>query len=120
VTDLEEDAEVDLKLFLGPHYIGLIEGAFWSDDTGYGVFRPSAEQNSSPAAARVRQFVAFSEDWHRRLTAGADYRSDEWDAFADVHGSGLWRTVAANGTVSPIRCPVFADGGVSWKAKAQT
>jgi hypothetical protein len=105
---------MNLELRFGPHAVGVIEGAFWSDGTGYGVFRPAGHPADDPTVRRVREYVAFSEEWHERLKAEAGYSRAEWDAFRDVNSSDLWHVVAPDGTVVRIRGPVFIRGEVTW------
>ena len=105
---------MNLELRFGSHVVGVIEGAFWSDGTGYGTFRPPAEPTDVPALRRVREYIAFSEDWHERLKAEAGYSPAEWDAFRDVNGSERWHTVAPDGAVCRISGPVFIRGEVTW------
>jgi hypothetical protein len=105
---------MDLELRFGPRGVGTIEGVFWSDNTGYGRFRLSDVSTDDPVMRRVREYVAFSEEWHERLTAGAEYSRAEWDAFRDVYDSGMWYTVGTDGTVSRIGGPLFVSGEVTW------
>jgi hypothetical protein len=105
---------MNLQLRHGPLLIGEIEGAFWSDGTGYGVFRPTHAAKDDPALRRVGEYIAFSEDWHARLRAEQPYSTAEWDAFGDIYGSTLWNTIAPDGTISRIEGPVFVQGEVTW------
>jgi hypothetical protein len=105
---------MDLELRYGSHLVGVIEGVFWSDGTGYGVFRPSGEPTATPAIRRVREYIAFSEAWHERLRAESGYTRAEWDSFLDVYNSDLWQVVSLDGTRCPISGPVFIQGEVTW------
>jgi hypothetical protein len=105
---------MDLELRFGSHVVGVIEGAFWSDGTGYGMFRPPGETTDASALRRVREYIAFSEDWHERLGAESGYDRAEWDAFRDVYASELWHTVSPDGTSCRISGPVFIRGEVTW------
>jgi hypothetical protein len=102
----------NLELFYGPNLVGMIEGALWSDGTGYGIFRPSGADE--PATRRVREYIDFSEDWHVRLRSGQPHNKTEFDAFRDIHESELWRAVGEDGKAEPIFGPVFVDGEVTW------
>lgn len=103
---------MNLELYFGPDWVGVIGEAFWSDNTGFGMFRPNAAD--TPATRRVREYIAFSEEWHERLRAGQPYSADEFDAYRDIHESELWRTVAPDGTTVRITGPIFVQGEVTW------
>jgi hypothetical protein len=103
---------VNLELRYGPHLVGVIEGVVWSDNTGYGLFRPAA--GDDPAVRRVREYIAFSEEWHDRLRAGRPHHADEFGAHREVYESGLWHTVASDGTAAGVAGPVFVAGEVTW------
>lgn len=107
-----------LELHYGPHRIGTVEGAVWSDGTGYGVFRPSAA--GDVGLERVRRYIAFSEEWHERLRADRPHDADEFRAFADVHESPLWHAVHPDGTSERVSGPVFVAGEVTWGVGERT
>lgn len=105
----------NLMLRFGSHVVGEIVGAFYSDDTGYGVFLPTFCEADDPTPLRLRQYVAFSEDWHSRLRAEQPHTASEWDAFRDVYESDCWNTVGPDGAVVTIGGPVFIEGEVTWR-----
>ncbi len=107
--------QATLLLRFGPHVVGEIEGAFWSDNTGYGVFRPALGNSNDPTLQRLREYIAFSEEWHARLMGEQPHSASEWDEFRDVYDSGLWNTVGPEGVVSHIGGPVFVEGEVTWR-----
>jgi hypothetical protein len=90
----------------------MIEGAFWSDNTGYGVFRLA--DASDPATRRMREFIAFSEEWHERLRAEQPHDPAEFDAFRDIYESEAWHSIAPDGTTVRVCGPVFVQGEVTW------
>ena len=104
---------MNLELHYGPQLVGVIESPIWSDNTGYGLFRPATRDDSS--IRRVWEFIAFSGDWHERLRAGRSRDAAEFNAFCDIHESTLWHTVAPDGSVARISSPVFVQGEVTWE-----
>lgn len=108
----------DLELYYGSIRIGSIEDAFYSDDTGYGIYRLSdGDDPDDPGKRRVREYIAFSEDWHARYKKNEAFEDSEWDAFQDVTASRLWRTLSREGVASPMDGPVFVEGEISWRTK---
>jgi hypothetical protein len=103
-----------LLLRFGAHVVGEIVGAIWLDNTGYGVFLPAPEKCDDPALRRIREYFAFSENWHEWLRSDLPYSAAEWDAFQDITDSDQWRIVAADGGVVLIGGPVFVQGEITW------
>jgi hypothetical protein len=100
---------VDLQLRLGPDVVGTAEGAFCSDRTWYAIFRPAPD-----IPPRVREFIAFCEEWHERLRADRPCSADEFEPWADVHASPEWRACGPGERVRPVEGPVFIQGEVTW------
>ena len=105
-----------LELRFGPHLLGVIEGAFWSDNTGYGVFSPvkTEAEIHDPMLAQIWEYVSFSEGWHTRLKMGRPHDGKEWRAYDEFIQSKQWHTITADGMVEHIECPVFVEGEVTW------
>src|SRR5262245_25895225 len=106
---------MNLQLRYGSLLVGEIEDAFWSEGTGYGVFRLASGVANDPALRRVREFIAFCEEWHSRLDAEPPPDAAEFDAFRDVWDSGTWNTVSPDGAVCPIGEPVILEDSVTWR-----
>jgi hypothetical protein len=103
---------VDLQLWLGQNVVGTAEAAFCSDFTWYGVFRPAPDM-----PPRVREFIAFCDDWHERLRAARPCSAAEFDPWAEIHGSPEWRACSQDGRARPVEGPVFIDGEVTWRGQ---
>jgi hypothetical protein len=103
---------LDLELRFGPDVVGTAEGAFCSDFTWYAVFRPAPGM-----PPRVREYIAFCEEWHERLRSGWAHSAAEFDAYSDIHASGLWQAWGPGGRVRPVEGPVFVEGEVTWRVQ---
>lgn len=103
---------VDLQLRLGPEVVGTAERAFCSDFTWYAVFRP--DPGMPP---RVREFIAFCEEWHERLRAERPCSAAEFDPWTDIHASPEWRAVSQDGQARVVEGPVFVEGEVTWRGQ---
>lgn len=104
---------MDLELRYGRHLIGIVEGAFWSDNTGFGVFHSTS--TDEPDIHRVREYVAFSEEWHERMRADKPHNPHEFNVYRDVYESESWHTVFPDGSTAQIRQPVFMQGEITWQ-----
>ncbi|MBS0267026.1 MAG: hypothetical protein JSS02_34190 [Planctomycetes bacterium] len=101
---------MNIQLRLGLDVVGTAERAFCSDRTWYGLFRPAADMPS-----RVREFIAFSEEWHERLREQRPCSADEFGPWADIYASTEWRACGPAERVRSIEGPVFSGGEVTWK-----
>jgi hypothetical protein len=101
----------NIDLYFGPHLIGAVSEASYSDFNWYGRLHPA--EGIPP---RIRDFIALCQDWHARLDAGQPHDADEFNPWEDVHGSVEWRTVAPGVAVQRIRAPVFwPNGWICWR-----
>lgn len=103
---------VELQLRFGTAVVGIAEDAFCSDRTWYAVFCPAPDM-----PPRVRGYITFCEDWHKRMRADRPHGTIEFDAWADVHASTEWQASIPNGQAWRIKGPVFMEGEVTWEVK---
>jgi|SRR6516165_1433529 hypothetical protein len=104
-------------LFYGKVEVGVISGAFSSDDTWYGDFRAAITSEQGALQRRLCDFIGFCEEWNARCGRGEDADPADFDRYLDVLTSGLWCTRTQDGVVAKIdAAPVFfPDGDVSWR-----
>src|SRR4051794_22037052 len=107
---------MDLQLYFGPVLVGVVIDVIEHQGTWFGMLAPALAAERDPTERRVREFIAFCEDWNARCAADLDVNASEFDRFSDLFTSGLWRTQAPDGTVSTIGgAPNFLGGGkISW------
>ncbi|WP_088253453.1 hypothetical protein [Fimbriiglobus ruber] len=98
-----------LILRFGSDEVGIAAGAFCSERTWHGLFRPT-----SGMPVRVREYIAFCEEWHDRLHAERPCSADEFKPWADIQASSEWRACGPGGRVRSVEGPVFIQGGVTW------
>jgi hypothetical protein len=63
---------------------------------------------------RVREYIAFCEEWHERLLAELPCSADEFDPWADIYASTEWRACGPDDRVRPVKEPVFIQSDVTW------
>jgi len=103
-------------LWYGDILVGSVEDAFCSDDTWFGDFTIAPTTAAGPLEERIREFVQFSESWHRRLKESGDVDAVEFERFDDLNSSGLWHADPVAGPALRIsEAPVFVEGEVSWR-----
>jgi hypothetical protein len=104
-----------LRLRYGTIVVGQISGPFCHQNTWFGLFQASTDAPSDTTERRLRDYIAFCEEWQARLDSGEDVDASDFDRFGDVLTSGLWRTESPGGTLRAIlEAPVFHDGEVTW------
>lgn len=65
---------------------------------------------------RLLEYIAFCEDFHRRIADGQDHDFAEFDRFGPVADAGSWRVPWPDGGSMPMEGRMwFADGQASWQ-----
>lgn len=61
-------------------------------------------------------YVAFCEDFNRRIAEGRDHDFDEFERFSPIPNCESWRAQLPNGCIVPMEGRMwFADGNASWQ-----
>jgi hypothetical protein len=107
-----------LQLYYDTLLVGDITAPLLHQDIWIGQFHQVAAAQDGPLARRLCDFIAFCQEWHIRLQAGATCDASEFEQFSDLRSSGLWLIRNANGTAAQIeKAPVFINGEISWRLK---
>ena len=62
------------------------------------------------------EYIAFCEDFHRRIADGEDHDFAEFDRFGPIADAGSWRVPRPDGGSMPMEGRMwFADGQASWQ-----
>lgn len=96
--------------------VGIIDDAFESDCTWFGVFSPTIKPDCT-LHERLLEFINFSKDWNERERDNPiPPDTVEWDRFRDLISSGLWQIVDSHDVVTSVaESPVFFEGGdITW------
>jgi hypothetical protein len=97
-TDSSEK-QLDLQLLCGKVLVGDLSGVFVHQSTWFARrFCPAKHTKVDKHLRRIREYIAFSNDWHDRL-ANDKYPdpSKYRDLFKDLMESGLWRIRSKSG-----------------------
>lgn len=104
-----------MKLLYKDVAIGRLDEVFESDGTWFGTLIDSDADASSDVALRARQFIQFCESWNDSQASEVPRTADEFDAFCDVIGDGLWQVDDGYKRHSIKQAPNFlSEKEVSW------
>ena len=117
-----------LQLRRGSSVLGSIAHSYFSDRTWYGTFHEGAVSNEpslfedrevildATSHQRLRDFIAFSRDWHVRLAGDGNLDASEFDQFEDVVKSRFWQIIFPGGRRLELDgAPVFFDNEITWR-----
>jgi hypothetical protein len=107
-------APLRLRLWYDNIAVAELLNAIVHQGTWFAEYRQVVTRAKGIQAARICEYVAFSEKWHERFREGMDPNAMEFDQFKDVVYSGLWRPACAGGTLTMAEGPIFVEGEVSW------
>jgi hypothetical protein len=65
---------------------------------------------------KLLAYIAFCEEFNRRIGEGRDHDFNEFDRFASIPNCKSWSAKLPNGRLVPMEGRIwFADGGVNWQ-----
>lgn len=106
---------LNLQLWYGDVLVAELEDVFPHQGTWFAQYRQVVVPEDGPLQRRLCELIAFCEEWHQRLVRDEPHDATEFDAFADVLESGLWRIPCLDGTeLSMDAGPVFVQGEATW------
>jgi hypothetical protein len=106
--------QLNLQLWYGDILVAELNDLVPHQGTWFAHYRQVVAP-PGPAERRLCAFIAFCEDWHRRLERGDDPDREEFGPFNDVLESASWCVPCPDGTRLILDGgPVFAEGIVSW------
>lgn len=104
---------IELRLYFDGHLVGHLHDGYYSDNTWYGEFDPSAMLQSEPSLQRVREYYDFSKSWNERSHTGAQPSAAEFRAFQDITASKKWtaETIMLGESIELDGAPQFWEDG---------
>jgi hypothetical protein len=108
---------LDLQLFCGKVLVGSLLDVFVHQGTWFAKkFRHARPRRVDKNVRRIREYIAFSNDWHDRLANDQDPDPSEYqERFKDLMKSGLWRIRPKGGEEIPVEIPGFIGEEISWR-----
>lgn len=104
-----------LELWHGDLLVAVVSDAFVHQGTWFGGYRQVVTRAQGAQAARLCDYIAFDEQFHRRMDEGENPDPSQYDQFRDVLYSGRWRARCPDGSELAIpEGPGFGSGQVCW------
>ena len=115
-TDSPEK-QLDLQLLCGKVLVGDLFGVFVHQGTWFArEFCPATHKKVDKHLRRIREYIAFRNDWHDRLANDKDPDPSEYhELFKDLMEPGLWRIRSKGGEEIPVEIPGFIGEEISWR-----
>jgi hypothetical protein len=109
-----------MKLLFKDVTVAQIDDVFESDGTWFGTLVDSVLDSKNEVAIRAHQFIKFCVSWNESQ-AGENARiADEFNAFIDVVGDGLWQLDDGCKRIAIAQSPNFhSENEVSWTKAAR-
>lgn len=109
--------QLDLQLLCSKEFVGDLLDVFVHQGTWFArKFCPARHESVDKHVRRIREYIAFSNDWHDRLSKGNDPDPSEYEErFKDLMESGLWRIRSKDGEEITVEIPGFIGEEISWR-----
>lgn len=104
-----------MKLLFKDVTVGQIDEVFESDGTWFGTFVDGGFDCKNEVVIRAHEFIQFCESWNESQAGDNARTADEFNAFIDVIGDGLWQVVDGCRKIAIAQSPNFlSENEVSW------
>ena len=115
VPDQATPQPLNLQLWYGDVFVADLLNVIAHQGTWLATYRLAIAPVQGSQQRRLCDYVAFCEEWHQRLSRGEDHDAAEFDRFADIIWSGMWRVPCPDGTeLAMAGGPIFVQGEASW------
>lgn len=107
---------LELQLWYGNSLVADLHRAFPHQGTWFGEYDLRIAPGQSDVHDKLLGYIAFCEDFHRRIAEGQAYDYDEFAEFASIASCDSWTARMTSGVTVPMEGEMlFADGQASWQ-----
>jgi len=107
---------LELQLWYGDVLVAELHQVFPHQGTWFAPYELKITPGDGALQDRLLKYIAFKEDFDRRVTEGEDHDFDEFDPFGDIADASSWKVPRPDGGAMPMEGRIwFMDGQASWQ-----
>jgi hypothetical protein len=111
-----EPPPLELQLWYGDVLVADLHQVFPHQGTWFGAYELKIAPGERALQDRLLEYIAFTEDFNRRIAQGQDHDFAEFDGFGAIADAGSWRVPRPDGGTMPMAERMsFIDGQASWQ-----
>jgi len=111
-----EPSKLELQLWYGEVLVADLCDVCPHQGTWFGEYELRIPPGEGSLQNRLIAYIAFCEDFNRRVEEGSDHDFDEFTEFLPISDCSSWTARLRSGDSLPMEGRMwFADGGVSWQ-----
>lgn len=107
---------LELQLWYGDLLVADLHHVFPHQGTWFGSYAAKIRRGEGALQDELLNYIAFCEDFHRRIGDGQDHDFDEFDRFGPIADAGKWKVPLPGGGFLPMEGRMwFLEGQASWQ-----
>lgn len=107
---------LELQLWYGDKLVADLHQVFPHQGTWFATYELKIARGEGALQDRLLEYIAFTDDFNRRIAQGQDHDFEEFDRFGDIADADSWRVPRPDGGVMPMADRIwFVDGQVCWQ-----
>ncbi len=107
---------LELKLWYGDLLVAELHQVFPHQGTWFASYELKLAPGEGPLQDRLLEYIAFCEDFDRRIAQGQGHDFAEFDRFGPIADTASWWVPRPDGGVVPMEGRMwFVGGQVSWQ-----
>jgi hypothetical protein len=107
---------LELQLWFGDVLVADLHQVFPHQGTWFAPYELKISQGQGTLQDRLLEYIAFTDDFNRRLAEGLDHDFEEFDSFGAIANATSWTVPRPDGGLIPMAEKMwFADGQACWQ-----
>jgi hypothetical protein len=107
---------LELQLWYGDVLVADLHEVFPHQGTWFAPYDLKISPGEGAMQDRLLEYIAFSEDFDRRIAQGQDHDFTEFDRYGPIADTGSWRVPRPDGGTLPMAGRMwFAGGQACWQ-----
>jgi hypothetical protein len=111
-----EPLPLELRLRYDDLLVAQLHQVFPHQGTWFALYELKIARGEGALQDRLLEYIAFSEDFDRRISQGQDHDFAEFDRFGPIADAGSWRVPRPDGGAMPMEGIMwFTSGQACWQ-----